>query len=87
MVTKIVYGRVAVFRWECLRSDALQPTLKAFNGILGSLAEVFSAAHVLKEFKEMVEGAVDLFDQMETLAEDGPKLEVKCKPCLKRVMR
>jgi hypothetical protein len=45
--------------WDCLRDGSLEPILKTLNSLLGSLAKVFAPLHAVKEFKEMMEVAVD----------------------------
>ena len=48
--------------WDCLRDGSLAPILKTLNSLLGSLAKVFAPLHAVKEFKEMMEVAVDRLD-------------------------
>jgi len=45
--------------FDCIRDGSLQSVLTAFNSILGSLATVFGAADFIKEFKEMLEVALE----------------------------
>jgi hypothetical protein len=45
--------------WDCLRDGSLSPILKTLNSLLGSLAKIFAPLHAVKEFKEMMEVAVD----------------------------
>ncbi len=45
--------------WEYLQNGTLAPILKTLNSILGSLADVFGLAEVMKEFKENMEIAID----------------------------
>ncbi len=45
--------------WDCLGNGSLHPILKTLNSILGSLAELFAVLHAVKEFKEMMEVAID----------------------------
>ena len=45
--------------WDCLRNGSLQPILKTLNSMLGSLAKIFNVLHAVKEFKEMMEVAIE----------------------------
>jgi len=57
--------------WEYLQNGTLGPILKTLNSILGSLADVFGFAEVLKEFKENMEVAVD------SLGPEGEPITIK----------
>ena len=58
-----MFGDVLVakleFLLECLRDGTASSILKTLNSILGSLAHVFGAADVLKEFKELMEAFLE----------------------------
>lgn len=45
--------------WDCIRDGSISPILKSLNSILGSLAKVLAPLHAVKEFKEMMEVAID----------------------------
>jgi hypothetical protein len=45
--------------FDCIRNGSLSSVLTALNSILGSLAGVLGAAEFIKEFKEMLEVAID----------------------------
>ena len=65
--------------WDCIRDGSISPILKTLNSILGSLAKVLAPLHAVKEFKEMMEVAIDRLgptsDPITVNLRDLPELE------------